>query len=296
MSSFATDILSREQGLSAELYTFTFTSGAIQRYTSFERDILPGDFDGVNTYTHMPITRSEFEVDDALSSTRMKITAPAINLWANMGIQNGQIAVKVLKVFLADKTSQTVFSGLVLSITKMTGQGEAECASKMYYLEKELPRVFFQSSCNNTLFDSKCTMIAANYQYSLLATVSNNGYTLTIDETAYTNFVSDFVTKHGFTPPLAGTPRKSLWTLGQCSYAGESRYITNHTSRILQLHYPFSDLTSGVVAVTLLPGCDKTGDYCLNVFGTQPTPGNILNFTGMPYMPAADPTVQAVAQ
>lgn len=297
--TFPSDIALREQPLSAELYTFTFSSGNVLYYTSYESDVAFGG----HTYVHVPIERSEIPVDDSLSSDRIKITAPVLNTWASMGIQSGQISVLIVKLFIADGSSQTILNGLLLNIKKNVGQGEAEACSKMYYLEKELPRVFFQSACNNSLFDDFCkgqktpdanTVTRANYGYSLLVTVSNNGYTLTIDKTAYVNFVNDFTTKHGFGPPLIGTPLKAYFTLGRCSYAGEVRYVTLQVGIVLSLHYPFHNLTAGSVTVDLLPGCDKTGSYCRGIFGDVAVSGNILNFTGFPYCPTDDCTVQAV--
>ena len=294
--TFPSNITLREQPLSAELYEFSFSNGNTLHYTSYERDVLPADFDGVNTWTHIPIERSEYTIDDQLSSDRMKITAPVLNLWANMGIQSGQISVKIIKVFLVDKSYQVIFNGLVLNIKKNVGQGEAECASKMYYLEKELPRVFFQSACNNTLFDDFCTMLKADYQYTFTVTVGQNGYLLTIDNTEYLAFLADFLANHGFSPPQTGVGTKALFTLGQASYGGEVRYITKHAVRGIYLHYPFNGLTANgsIVSMIFLPGCDKNGAYCRGVFGDHAIVGNMLNFTGMPYIPASDPTVRAV--
>lgn len=289
MNSFDIDIFAREQGLSAEIYEFTFTSGSVQRYTSFERDLVAADLPSAfqHTYTHVPIERSEIETDNVLSSTPMRITAPVLNLWANMGIQNGRITVKIVKVFLDDKTYQTIFDGLVLSITKNVGQGEASCASKMYYLEKQLPRVFFQDACNNTLFDDMCTL--TKQQYSFSAVVSSSGYLLTLDDTDYANFIIAFIAVYG--APTGGV-LKPIFTLGQALYGGETRYITKQDTlsghHQIWLHYPFNGLTAGTISVDLVAGCDKTGGYCLGVFK------NILNFIGMPYMPNTDSTLQAV--
>ena len=296
--SFNDNIFSREQGTSAELYIFSFSNGTSLYFTSFERDLLTTETWDGNAYTHIPIQRSEFENDDALAANKVQITAPVLNSFANSLISGGQINITITKLFLADKTHQSIFNGLVLSVEKNIGEAIATCASKLYYLEKDLPRVFFQSACNNTLFDAKCTMLKSNYLYTVSAVVSQNGYKLTINSGDYSSIDSDFPYRHYFDFP-DGTTKKGLWTLGQAKYNGEIRYITLHKLAVLYLHYPFTGITSGTISVDLLPGCDKTGLYCSTVFGsTLPTPkidnGNILNFTGFPYMPVADPTVTAV--
>jgi hypothetical protein len=295
---FNDNIFDREQSTSAELYIFSFSDGSNLYFTSFERDILTSEtYDGY-AYTHIPIQRSEFENDDTLASNKMQITAPVLNTFANNLIFGGQINVSIIKMFLADKTHQSIFNGLILSIEKNVGEAIAQCASKMYYLEKDLPRVFFQAQCNNTLFDAKCTMLKSNYQYTVSATVSQNGYKLTINDSDYNGILSDFPFRHYFNFP-DGSTVKGLWTLGQATYNGEIRFITNHLVKVIYLHYPFTGIVSGVISLVLIAGCDKTGLYCSTVFGTtipaaKIDNGNIFNFTGMPYMPAADPTIMAV--
>lgn len=296
---FEDNIFSREQTTSAECYVFSFSNGSSLYFTSFERDLLTSETHDGQAYTHIPIQRGEFEVDDSLSSNRIQITAPQLNTFANSLILGGQINVSITKVFLADKTYQSIFNGLILSIEKNVGEAIAQCASKMYYLEKDLPRVFFQAPCNNTLFDSKCTMIQTNYSYVISAVVSQNGYLLTIDDDDYNNIQSDFPYRHYFYFPDGSGALKGLFTLGQANYNNEIRLITSHSLKKLYLHYPFTGITSGTISITITAGCDKTGLYCSGVFGaTIPDPkidnGNILNFTGMPYMPCSDPTVLAV--
>ena len=114
--SFDTDIAEREQPLSAELYSFAFTNGTTLYYTSYERDLLASETWDGNLYTHIPIERTEVPVDDQMASDRVTVSAPVLNLWANMGIQNGQISMRIIKQFLSDKTRQTIFDGLVLNI------------------------------------------------------------------------------------------------------------------------------------------------------------------------------------
>ena len=294
--TFDDNITTREQGTSAELYVFSFSNGTILYFTSFERDLLTTETPDGHAYTHIPIQRGEFELDTELASNKITITAPVLNTFASNLIIGGQINVSITKMFIADKTHNSIFNGLILSIEKNIGEAIAQCCSKMYYLEKELPRVFFQSACNNTLFDSKCSMVKSDYLYTVHVTVSQNGYKLTIDNTEYNNITSDFPFRHtaAFPAGYSNDDVKGLWTLGQVVYGGEIRYITYHREKVLQLHYPFIGVTTGTIEVDLYPGCDKTGLFCSTVFGSSFPGGNILNFTGFPYMPATDPTVMAV--
>ena len=293
--TFDDNIFDREQGLSAECYVFTFRNGTSLYFTSYERDLLDSETPDGIAYTHIPIKRTENEDDDALSANRMTITAQQLNSFANALISGGQISVSINKVFLADKTYQNVFSGLILSIEKSIGEATAQCTSKMYYLEKELPRVFFQAPCNNTLFDSKCALINTDFQYTVSVTVSQSGYLLTINTSDYNGVVADYPTKHTALFPDGTGALKGLWTLGQVKNiaTGEIRLITRHSAKTLNIQRPFTGIFTGTLSVLLTPGCDKTGLYCASVFGDPATGANILNFTGMPYMPATDATVIA---
>ena len=283
--SFNDNIFSREQGTSAELYIFSFSNGTSLYFTSFERDLLTTETWDGNAYTHIPIQRSEYENDDSLASNRLTINAPALNSFASTLISGGQIDVSITKVFLSDKTYQSIFNGLILSIEKNVGEAIATCASKMYYLEKELPRVFFQDACNNTLFDSKCTLSKSAFTVSCTGVISNNSMGLPVIFTMNTLIT----TVNSITIPQGNVSgKKGFWQLGQCVFGGEVRYITFHLNTVLSLHYPFSRNPSGAMTVQLIPGCDKSGAYCVSPFS------NIANFTGFPYMPASDPTMIAV--
>lgn len=290
--SFADNIFAREQTASAELYVFTFSNGASLYYTSFERDLAPSETWDKNPYIHIPIKRSEITDDIELTSSPVKITAPQINAFANNLIQSGQISVSINKMFLVDKTYQNIFTGIVLQIDKTLGEAEAICESKMYYLSKNVPRVFFQSSCNNTLFDNFCSLSKVAFTVSCAGTLSNNAYG---KPTIFT-MTSLITTVNGITIPNGDTVGvKGFWQLGQAVYNGEYRFITCHNptgdapgKSVLYLHYPFSGSVAGAITLTLIPGCDKSAGYCVFPFN------NITNFIGFPYFPASDPTVMPV--
>ena len=287
------NVFTREQMPSAELYVFSFSNGNNLYYTSYERDLATTETWDGNAYVHIPIKRSEKEDDDQLASNRFQITAPQLNGFANNLIQSGQISVSIEKMYLVDKTHQNIFTGLVLSVEKNVGEATAICASKMYYLEKQVPRVFFQSACNNTLFDSFCTLSKAAFTKSSAGAFSTNSYL------KLTVFIMNSVITvvNGITIPLGTVAGiKGFWQYGQAYWDpanggnGEYRFITYHVNDTIYLHYPFSGAVQGPVTLTLIPGCDKTGAYCVSPFN------NIANFNGFPYFPASDPTVMPVAK
>jgi hypothetical protein len=293
VTTFVDNVFAREQTASAELYVFSFSNGTSLYYTSYERDLLASETPDGNAYTHIPIKRSEKTDDIELTSAQVKITAPQINNFANNLIQSGQISVSINKMYLVDKTYQNLFTGLVLYVEKALGEAIATCESKMYYLSKAMPRVFFQSACNNTLFDDFCTLSKTPFTVSCSGVLSNNAYgkptIFTMDSLIST--VNGIAIPNGDTVGIKG-----FWQLGQALLGGEYRFITCHNPTgdlagrtVLYLHYPFSGSVAGPVTLTLLPGCDKSAGYCVFPFS------NITNFIGFPYFPASDPTVMPVA-
>ena len=290
--NFADNIFAREQTASAELYVFSFSDGSILYYTSYERDLLDSETWDGNPYVHIPIKRSEIPVDLELTSAQVKITSPQMNAISNNLIQSGQISVSINKMFLANKTYQNVFTGIVLQIDKNLGEAVATCESKMYYLGKNVPRVFFQSACNNTLFDNFCTLLKAAFTVSCVGTLSNNVYgkPTIFTMTSLISTVNSIAIPNGDTVGIKG-----FWQLGQALLGSEYRFITCHNPtgdstgrKVLYLHYPFSGSVAGSVTLTLIPGCDKSAPYCAFPFS------NIANFIGFPYFPASDPTVMPV--
>ena len=325
-TSFNDNIYAREQTASADCYIFSFSNGSTLHYTSFERDLLANETPDGIAYTHIPIQRSEFENDSECSSNRLQITAPQLNTFANNLIQSGQISIVINKIFLIDKTYQNLFTGLILEIKKNIGVAVAVCASKMYYLEKKIPRVFFQSACNNTLFDPMCRLVELNDPTSCAGVLRNDSY----GNPTIFQMNTLITTVHSITIPQGDTTGiKGFWQLGQCIYNGEYRFITAHNpsgnlsavpgtdldtwgtyyatvrtggesdndycarltaiaKKTLLLHYPFSGSVAGALTVSLIPGCDKSAGYCVSPFN------NISNFVGFPYFPASDPTVLPV--
>jgi hypothetical protein len=326
MTIFNDNVFTREQTASADCYIFSFSNGSSLHYTSFDRDLLTSETPDGIAYTHIPIQRSEFENDDSLSSNRLQITAPQLNTFSNNLIQSGQISVVINKIFLVDKTYQNIFTGLILGIQKNVGVATAICASKMYYLEKKVPRVFFQGACNNTLFDSMCTLTKATYTVSCAGVLRNDTY----GKPTIFQMTSLVVTVNGITIPQGDNNAiKGFWQLGQAIYNGEYRFITAHNpsgdlaavtgtdldawgiyytttrtggesdfdyrarltaiaKKTLLLHYPFSGSIPSTITLTLVPGCDKSAGYCVSPYN------NIANFIGFPYFPASDPTVLPV--
>lgn len=329
--SFSSNIFSKEQPLCAELYVFTFSNGTTLRFTSFDRDLAgPEVYDG-NAYTHIPIKRGAIESDSDLSSNQLTVSGPRYYFSAIDLTSDGFVQLSITKCFLPDKTYMNIFSGQVLAIKKTLGEAQLTCESIFYHLGRRIPHVFFQSACNNTLFDTFCKLVPASFTTSSAGNIRANGYGKNVIFTmaSLITTVNSITIPQGDTAGSDGALVKNFWTYGRITIGGETRTITScnpsgdlvgvtgsdldgwgvvynlarnpdesdndYRARLVAIgkrtvffHYPFSTFTNPVT-VSLLPGCDKSAAFCVDVFD------NLINFTGFPYFPASDPTVLPVS-
>jgi hypothetical protein len=239
--------------------------------------------------------------------------------------------LSIVKMFLVDKSYRTIFNGPVLFIEKALGEAKATCENLMFYLGKEVPHVFFQSSCNNTLFDTFCTLVQSAFVVSSVGSIRNNGYGKAVVFTMDTRIS----TVNGITIPQGGgvdddgNELKNFWTLGRITIGGEMRAIsacnpsgdlsqtTDDDLDVWGLVYnlprgtgeddaDYRDRLTDVGERTIFFHYPFSQTYSNPVTvsllpGCDKTPAfcksvydNLLNFIGFPYFPASDPTVLPV--
>lgn len=329
--SFIGNVFSREQPESAELYVFTFSNAASIRYTSFDRDLTAAESWDGNYYTHIPIKRSEISLDSELSSNPVTITAPQLNTFAGSLIQGGTMWLSIVKMFLIDKSYRVIFNGPVLSVKKSLGEAEATCENLMFYLGKDLPHVFFQSACNNTLFDDFCTLVQSGFATSSSGSIRVNGYGKAVIFTMATRIdtVNGITIPQGGSLDADGNAIKNFWTYGRITVGGEMRAISSCNPSGDLSEITGADLDAWGVAYNLPRNGDESDvDYRVRLTeigertiffhypfsatysnpvtvsllpGCDKTPSfcksvfdNLINFVGFPYFPASDPTVLPV--
>ena len=132
-----------------------------------------------------------------------------------------------------------------------------------------VPPLVYSSYCNNTLFDSRCSLNRGEYKIETTVAVVENGSALNSS--------------------VFGEYEEGYFTYGYVEYNKEYRMITKHdkTNNLVYIHAPFDQDVDGKV-VTVYPGCDKTPQTCKNRFS------NLKNFLGFPYIPSKNPTIWGI--
>lgn len=138
--------------------------------------------------------------------------------------------------------------------------------SILYQLENfALPRIVYQSQCNNSLFDFGCGLSSSDYR---VQGVVDGGDRKTVYSSAF--YTTDGWFKYG---KLAVTGGEN---------AGQSRYILSHSGGGITVDKPFwFDFAVGDT-FDVFPGCDKLGTTCRDKFN------NYAHFAGFEFVPQED--------
>jgi hypothetical protein len=181
---------------------------------------------------------------------------------------------------------ETKFVGMVTSIESLGfTKAEIQLQDMMYLLNIQVPRMIFQSSCSNVLYDAKCTLAAANFTVSgSIGGVINN--------------VSFYpASPYLSTRSAAGTftQGKLTWTSGNNNGLTAFVLACGGTPQILTLDvqpiFPMQNNDNFKVA----EGCDKSLNSCLNLQPTiNPTSHLAMayhNFAGQPYTPVPETAI-----
>ena len=262
--SYQTEINQTEQAQRAELFKFTMGNESWY-YTSFQETVL---FQ-TNYYLPRAITRSDFSTDNFLKAIKTNVGIPIVDPIVKMiAIAPFMpITVDIIRCYLSDPDVlyRVIFSGVVYGISVENLGINAECVSDGGILDKQFPRIFYQTYCNHNLFDPQCKL--NGYDYRIQGTLTaGSGTALTIN--AATNYVSGY---------FSGGRIVKVST-------GDMRLITAHSGASINILVGIPDFTTGA-AIELYPGCNGEILTCRNKFG------NNANFVGFPYIPTRNPLI-----
>ena len=139
-------------------------------------------------------------------------------------------------------------------------------------LSINMPRNIYQSGCMNTLFDTACTVIKANFQstgaLSSGSTVSSLNTGSLSQATGYFNLGSIEFT--------SGVNE------------GITSFIQTHTHgspTTISIVPPLPNVPGATDSYDIWPGCDKRAFTCQNKFS------NLVNYRGMPFIPVPETSV-----
>lgn len=264
----------------ADCFTITLSDGTVLRYTNAQRTVRIIPPDEVNPVNFIS---NSILIDGAKMNSKLGLTVDEQDLviYANTGMTlNGQPWMKALRIgFLDGATIRrdrayaydwgqpwqgaiTLFQGFVSLVDPVGGtQANVKVKSSLVTLDQDMPRNFFQTGCQHTLFDSGCTLVKADHAVS---GVTESGTTASqIEWSSATLGEYDLGTITFETGPNTGV----------------SRTIRTSTGTALKLVFPFENTPGVGDQFKAYPGCDLTSLTCDNKFN------NLDNFRGYPYTP-----------
>lgn len=255
-----------------ELHTFYLTDGGIIRLNNSAREIV---LDG-NIYSPAVINRGDLERTVENEVTTLELTIAAKSL-----VYRGRNAVHMITDGLFDNVPYSLilyepiqnkidclFQGYAASDVDM-GSYVAKLKIKdiLYRLEFfQLPRIVYQSQCNNTLYDFGCNLNSDAYKVTGLY---ESGDRQTIISVSFASKADNWF-RFGV---IAVTSGENL---------GQSRYVLSHIGSTIITDKPFwYDFSSGDT-FNVWAGCDKLGTTCRDKFS------NYENFAGFEFVPQQD--------
>lgn len=196
---------------------------------------------------------------------------PAAEFAVNGGFDGGQMSVDRFYASAWDSVvegSVNVFTGNIAQVDTTAVDIALSVKSELERLNMQLPRVVFMAQCRHTLFDTGCTLDAADFTDTLTVQAgSTAGLILTTSNRANAYF------QFGVIEFLDGDNE------------GEIRRVRSFigANATLSLDLPFAPAPGD--SFTLTAGCDKLLPTCNGRFD------NRLNYGGQPFIPAPEATM-----
>ena len=247
----------------AEIYSLD-DGETISRYTTYQEPITFGGFQ----YKPVHIKRGAISRNTTFEAVTCQITAPLeeklVKYIANYPVIPTKVTITRGLVSSFDSQYITIFIGNIKSVQIEGTYAQAECVSLGSILDAVWPRDIHSSFCQNTLFDAKCGLAAADYSL---------------------NFTLQSLTEKGSLVSTDIGESGSLFTGGYVVYLKDFRWITLGESNKFNLHVPFDSSVSPGAVLRAYQGCSKSAVDCKNKFN------NIIHFNGCPYIPSDNPVL-----
>lgn len=282
-----------------ELYTFDFgESIGREYYTTSRKKIVwtpPGSLDSDVEWFPLPVARGSFKTQNKIIASKPKITMPCrptfVNLLKDGGLDS--LFVSITRGFGTDYDNDyrvPWFQGFLTDINVTTRAVTGTLQSIEEVFNTLLPRILYQSLCNNALHDETCGKPFV-FDYATVKTITNNGRKIVLDISAGNSDVGLSPEIHHYTlgrawrrvedPP--GTPSPTdPQSFREILYS--SNNLGDDTIE-LQTHAPIIDLKVGD-RLNISPGCDHSVVTCILKFA------NRINFVGMANVPGVQPVLE----
>lgn len=263
MTTYIEDEATKHDGKPKELYRFagTYTT---YRYTSHNEPVMfqAPDEDEEFQYIPTPVKRSAVhDVTAGDDNDELTIDIPVgIELIIVYGFQISPPDL-FLTIFRGHNTDYVAYwAGDVENISVVSGKATIRVPSQLAArLALDFPQAYFQTPCNHTLFDARCTMNFDDFS----------------DHTTILSIDGNTVSLSGIDPALDGVLVGGDAVLA----SGERRMITAQAGNLITVNYPFSQ-GAPFENIIISAGCDLAWDGdCDTRFH------NTVNHGGFPFLP-----------
>lgn len=275
------------------LYDFSRTLNGVvftDRFTSYEGTLSLGSIGG-NAYTSQKLSHKEIRQGLQLDADEVTIDA---SIWTASPL----LLIATLKseapLYLTIREAQvsgslainaaTIFTGEVTAVSVKGSILTAKATPGGTIFDRRVPRVIFQRTCNNALFDAGCTLAKADWKFTAkVSGVGSPGYPFEFD-------LSNLDRAVGSDPTYSANYFAGGWLEAGDGLNWQRRAVilsTNPVAGALTVTLdrdpaPFLAVNDNVI---LYPGCDLQRLTCIQKFN------NYLNFIGHPYLPLANPSL-----
>ena len=252
---------STQDGQPVQLFEFV-TGASVARFASCAEDVGTAPL----IYSASAVKVGTMRAGENIFKDSIKITFPRSDLFAKYYIWNSPdtattVTVKRWHRGLSTSAAIVEWKGRIVSVTTGETTIALECESIYTSLKRIGLAMQFEISCIHPLYAGGCGASKPSMRHD--TTIVSAGA-----ETVEVASLSAF--------------SNGWFSGGLIEYAGDARFILNHSGNILRLASPMTSLSAGD-NVALYPGCDKTTTTCLSKFN------NIDNYLGFPWMPNRNP-------
>lgn len=258
-----------------EFYVFDFgTEYGKEFYTTHSEQVTESDLTGVSvTWTPLPIVRKGVKKKHTVQPETTRLVLPVTNSFVSLVAQGGLDAIQLTIYrgfgddYANDYRKPWWFGYLEdINVTAQIVSGNLKSVEVLF--EDVFPKVFHQSGCNNTLFDSVCSVDPATVEITRNVTdIQGDGRIIVTD---------------------GAIPTNDTYTLGKMRKTGTAtiwRHVTQQAGLQYVLHIPILGLSIGD-QVDILPGCAKRiQEDCIDKFSNKP------NNVSMPLSPKINPVI-----
>lgn len=256
-------------GAPIECYRFV-SSFKTWRFTSYHESITVAG----QLFTPLAIVRTAIETGNVVDTlTTMDFIVPSQHEIAKTFCYTRNpkgLVVTVYRVHEGDDYStdyKIEYQGEIAGSSATGIQATIKTASILQTrLNGNLSSVYYQKTCNHTLFDARCKVNRATYTQTAYVTEVQKQL-ISVDNMVFA------------TGALAGGEMTNIRT-------GEKQGIVGNAANVITLGYPFFDILAGD-QIELTQGCDHMRlGHCKNRFN------NVVNYGGMDFIPEVNPFEQ----